>query len=90
MEKAILGQFKNRTASLLDLIDKLLLWTRAQTNNIQYNESELLLSEVENIITNICSLATSEKNIRYTINFGTKENAKVTEIKTCLKLFSGT
>ena len=77
MEKAILGQFKNRTASLLDLIDKLLLWTRAQTNNIQYNESELLLSEVEYIITNICSLAASEKNIRYTINFGTIENAKV-------------
>jgi signal transduction histidine kinase len=77
MEKAILGQFKNRTASLLDLIDKLLLWTRAQTNNIQYNESELLLSEVENIISNICSLATSEKNIRYNINFGTMENAKI-------------
>ena len=77
MQKAILGQFKGRTASVLDLIDKLLLWTRTQTNNIQFSESELLLSEVENIITNICSLAASEKNIRYTINFGTMENAKV-------------
>jgi signal transduction histidine kinase len=77
MEKAILGQFKIRTASLLDLIDKLLLWTRTQTNNINYNESELLLSEVENIISNICSLATSEKNIRYSINFVTIENSKV-------------
>jgi signal transduction histidine kinase len=32
---------------------------------------------VENIISNICSLATSEKNIRYSINFVTIENSKV-------------
>ena len=77
MQKAILGQFKIRTASLLDLIDKLLLWTRSQTNNIQYNEEVLLLSEVENMVSNICSLTASDKKIRCNVNFGLTETAKV-------------
>jgi signal transduction histidine kinase len=77
MQKAILGQFKIRTASLLDLIDKLLLWTRTQTNNIQYKEEELLLLDVQNVVSNICSLETSYKNIRYSVNFASMESAKV-------------
>ena len=37
-EQAILRQFKGRTAGMLELIDKLLMWTRTQTNHIQYVE----------------------------------------------------
>lgn len=77
MEKAILGQFKVRTSGLLDLIDKLLLWTRTQTNNIEYVEREILLSEMEGVVKNICSLATSDKNIQYQVNFGASVNSKI-------------
>jgi len=77
MQKAILGQFKGRTASVLDLIDKLLLWTRAQTNNIEYSEREILLTEIEDVITNICSLSSTEKNVHFQINFGSSPGAKV-------------
>jgi signal transduction histidine kinase len=66
-----------RTASLLDLIDKLLLWTRTQTDNIQYKEEELLLLDVQNVVSNIFSLETSNKNIRYSVNFASMESAKV-------------
>ncbi len=77
MEKAILGQFKVRTSGLLDLIDKLLLWTRTQTNNIEYVEREILLSEMEGVVKNICSLSTSDKNIQYQVNFGASVNSKI-------------
>ena len=77
MEKAILGQFKVRTSGLLDLIDKLLLWTRTQTNNIEYVEREILLSEMEGVVKNICSLAASDKNIQYQVNFGASVNSKI-------------
>jgi len=77
MEKAILGQFKVRTSGLLDLIDKLLLWTRTQTNNIEYVEREILLSEMEDVVKNICSLSTSDKNVQYQVNFGASVNSKI-------------
>ena len=77
MEKAILGQFKVRTSGLLDLIDKLLLWTRTQTNNIEYVEREILLSEMEDLVKNICSLSTTDKNIQYLVNFGASVNSKI-------------
>lgn len=77
MEKAILGQFKVRTSGLLDLIDKLLLWTRTQTNNIEYVEREILLSEMEDLVKNICSLSTTDKNIQYQVNFGASVNSKI-------------
>jgi len=77
MQKAILGQFKGRTSSVLDLIDKLLLWTRAQTNNIQYTERELSLSGIEDVVKNICTLSNVEKNIQFQVNFGLTANSRV-------------
>lgn len=77
MQRAILGQFKGRTTSVLDLIDKLLLWTRSQTNNIEYNQQEILLTEIEHMITNICSLSSTEKNVKFQVNFGSSPSAKV-------------
>jgi signal transduction histidine kinase len=76
-EKAILNQFKERTTGVLDLIDKLLLWTRSQTNNIQFNETPMSISEISDMVKNICSLSNSEKNIQYKLNFGDSSNAKV-------------
>ena len=77
MQKAILGQFKGRTSSVLDLIDKLLLWTRAQTNSIEYSEREISLTEIEDVITNICSLTSAKKNVKFQVNFGVSPNARV-------------
>lgn len=77
MQKAILGQFKGRTSSVLELIDKLLLWTRTQTNNIEYVERELPLNEIEDMVKNVCALSSSDKNILYTVNFGASESSKV-------------
>lgn len=76
-QKAILGQFKGRTSSVLDLIDKLLLWTRTQTNNIEYNEQQIELVEIEKLVNNICLLSSSEKNISFKVNFGESQNAHV-------------
>lgn len=76
-QKAILGQFKGRTSSVLDLIDKLLLWTRTQTNNIEYNEQQIELVEIEKLVNNICLLSSSEKNISFKVNFGESKNAHV-------------
>ena len=76
-ERAILTQFKGRTSSVLDLIDKLLLWTRSQTNNIQYNETPLSLTEIESMVNTICALSVSEKQIVYKVNFGSASESKV-------------
>ena len=76
-EKAILGQFKERTSGVLDLIDKLLLWTRSQTNNIQYNESTIALSDLEAIVNSICSLSVTDKNIQYKLNFPGNSNVQI-------------
>ncbi|MEY3836100.1 MAG: Histidine protein kinase DivJ [Bacteroidota bacterium] len=76
-ERAILSQFKGRTSSVLDLIDKLLLWTRSQTNNIQYNETPLSLTEIESMVNTICALSVSEKQIVYKVNFGSASESKV-------------
>jgi signal transduction histidine kinase len=77
MQKAILAQFKGRTSSVLELIDKLLLWTRTQTNNIEFVERELSLNEIEDMVKNVCALSSSDKNILYTVNFGASESSKV-------------
>jgi signal transduction histidine kinase len=68
-EQAILRQFKGRTSGMLDLIDKLLLWTRTQTNHITYTESQILLSELEDMVRNICVISQSAKNIDFSVNF---------------------
>jgi len=76
-EQAILRQFKGRTAGMLDLIDKLLMWTRTQTNHIQYVESEIPLSELEDMVKTICSLGSSVKNIEFSVNFSNVNAEKV-------------
>ena len=76
-EQAILRQFKGRTSGMLELIDKLLLWTRTQTNHIQYVESEIPISELEDMVKNICALSQSEKNNEYSVNFSNIKAEKV-------------
>jgi len=76
-EQAILKQFKGRTSGMLDLIDKLLLWTRTQTNNIQYVETEIQLSELQDLVNKICLLSQSEKSIDYSVNFSNSNVDKV-------------
>lgn len=73
----ILNQFKGRTSSVLDLIDKLLLWSRAQTNSIQFAEKKISLSEVEDMVNNICSLASGDKQIVFKVNFGNVQHAHI-------------
>lgn len=74
MQQAIIAQFKGRTSSVLDLIDKLLLWTRTQTNNIEFAPKEIALSELEEMIKVICALSISEKNLNFKLNFVTSPN----------------
>jgi len=62
---------------MLELIDKLLMWTRTQTNHIQYVESEIPLSELEDMVNTICLLSPSDKNIEFSLNFGTVRTEKV-------------
>jgi signal transduction histidine kinase len=76
-EQAILRQFKGRTSGMLDLIDKLLLWTRAQTNSIQYSETNISLKELEDLVNNICLLSASDKSIDYSVNFSNVNAEKV-------------
>jgi len=76
-EQAILRQFKGRTSGMLELIDKLLMWTRTQTNHIQYVESEIPLSEIEDMVKTICLLGPSGKNIEFSVNFSNVNAEKV-------------
>jgi signal transduction histidine kinase len=76
-EQAILRQFKGRTSGMLELIDKLLIWTRTQTNHIQYVESEIPLSELEDKVNTICMLSPSDKKIEYSLNFSSVRSEKV-------------
>ena len=76
-EQAILRQFKGRTAGMLELIDKLLMWTRTQTNHIQYVESEIPLGELEDMVKTICLLSPPEKNIEFSVNFSSVNAEKV-------------
>jgi signal transduction histidine kinase len=76
-EQAILRQFKGRTSSMLELIDKLLMWTRTQTNHIQYVQSEIPLSEIEDMVKTICLFGPSGKNIEFSVNFSNVNTEKV-------------
>jgi|GEM_PF-1174602 len=76
-ERVILRQFKDRTAGILELIDQLLLWTRTQTNHIQYVESEIQFTEIKNMVNNICTLSKSDKDIVYSVNFSNVNVEKV-------------
>ena len=84
-EQAILRQFKVKTSGMLDLIDKLLMWTRTQTNHIQYVESEIPFTEMEDMVNNICALSHSEKNIGYSVNFSNVNIEKVLGDRDMLK-----
>jgi two-component system sensor histidine kinase/response regulator len=76
-EQTILRQFKGRTSGMLELIDKLLMWTRTQTNHIQYVESEIPLGELEEMVKTICLLSPMEKNIEFSVNFSCSNSEKV-------------
>ena len=66
---------KIRTRQTLDLMDKLLLWSRSQTSSIIFREEAIALSQIEQFVQSVCYLFENEKRIQFNYQFDTPTGA---------------
>lgn len=60
-----LKQMLTKSKSVIQLIDRILMWTRSQTQTISYQEEIITLNEVKEMIKTICELLESEKLVHF-------------------------
>jgi len=77
LQAKLFTQMKNRTEQTLDLMDKLLLWSRSQTQSIIYREESILLSHLQQFSQSVSFLLTHEKNIQFDYRFTAASEAMV-------------
>ena len=69
LQAKLYSQMKSRTGQTLALMDKLLLWSRSQTNSIIYREEPIALSQIEQFVKSVCYLFENEKRIQFSYQF---------------------
>ncbi len=69
LQAKLYSQMKIRTGQTLALMDKLLLWSRSQTNSIIYREEPIALSQIEQFVKSVCYLFENEKQIQFNYQF---------------------
>lgn len=69
LQAKLYSQMKNRTRQTLDLMDKLLLWSRSQTSSIIFREESIALSQIEQFVQSVCYLFENEKRIQFNYQF---------------------
>jgi len=69
LQAKLYSQMKSRTAQTLDLMDKLLLWSRSQTRSIIYREEPIAISQIEQFVKSVCYLFENEKRIQFIYQF---------------------
>lgn len=75
MQAKLYSQIKIRTRQTLDLMDKLLLWSRSQTSSIIFREEAITLSQIEQFVQSVCYLFENEKRIQFNYQFDTPPGA---------------
>ena len=75
MQAKLYSQMKSRTAQTLDLMDKLLLWSRSQTRSIIYREEPIAISQIEQFVKSVCYLFENEKRIQFMYQFDAPQGA---------------
>jgi signal transduction histidine kinase len=69
LQAKLYSQMKSRTRQTLDLMDKLLLWSRSQTSSIIFREEPIALSQIEQFVQSVCYLFENEKQIQFNYQF---------------------
>jgi signal transduction histidine kinase len=77
LQAKLYAQMKSRTGQTLDLMDKLLLWSRTQTKSITYREEPVSLAQIEQIVKSASYLFSSEKLIHFNYSFNVPSDALV-------------
>lgn len=67
MQEKLVEQLHERTQQTLALVDNLVLWTRSQSNHIEYHPAPLALSDLGKFISNYCNLYVNDKGIQFSI-----------------------
>ena len=75
LQAKLYSQMKSRTGQTLALMDKLLLWSRSQTNSIIYREEPIALSQIEQFVKSVCYLFENEKQIQFNYQFNVPAGA---------------
>lgn len=77
LQAKLYTQMKSRTAQTLALMDKLLLWSRSQTQTIIYREESISIAHIEQFAKSACYLFSGDKQIHFTYKFDTPAGAIV-------------
>ncbi|MFM9005800.1 MAG: sensor histidine kinase, partial [Flavobacteriales bacterium] len=77
LQAKLYTQMKSRTEQTLDLMDKLLLWSRSQTQSIIYREESVSLSHLQQFCQSVCFLLSHEKVIHFDYRFASTPDAMV-------------
>jgi signal transduction histidine kinase len=77
LQARLYSQMKNRTGQTLDLMDKLLQWSRIQTRSIIYQEETIGIAQIEQFTKSICYLFSNEKLIHFNHDFDVPSGSMV-------------
>ena len=77
LQAKLYAQMKSRTSQTLDLMDKLLMWSRSQTQSITFRPEPISIAQIEQFIKSTSYLLTSEKRIDFIFHFETAPGALV-------------
>lgn len=64
-QEKTMKQMLSKSKTVIQLIDRILMWTRSQTQTISYQEEIITLHEVKEMIKTICVLLESEKLVHF-------------------------
>jgi signal transduction histidine kinase len=67
-QEKTLGQVVQKSKAVVQLIDKILLWSRSQTEQINYQETLITGDQVRQMIHSTCDLLQSDKLIHFQVN----------------------
>jgi signal transduction histidine kinase len=77
LQAKLYTQMKSRTAQTLDLMDKLLMWSRSQTQSITFREEPISINQIEQFAKSMSYLFSSEKQIQFSFHFDAAPGALV-------------
>jgi two-component system, sensor histidine kinase and response regulator len=67
-QEKTMGQIVQKSKAVVQLIDKILLWSRSQTEQINYQETLITGEQVRQMIRSTCDLLQSDKLIHFQVN----------------------
>ena len=76
-QEKTMKQMLSKSKSVIQLIDRILMWTRTQTQTISYQEEIITIHEIKEMIKTICVLLESEKLVHFKTEIDLDEMASL-------------